>query len=62
MAFSRIMLRAPVTYVPNTPGVGIWLVLAVVVSLLACAWPARRAMRVPTAAALAYDCAPPRSL
>jgi hypothetical protein len=59
MAFSRIMLRAPVTYVPNTPGVGIWLVLAVVVSLLACAWPA---MRVPTAAALAYDCAPPRSL
>ncbi len=54
-AFSRIMLRVPVTYVPNMTGVGIWLVLAVVVSLVACAWPARRAMRVPTAAALAYD-------
>ena len=54
-AFSRIMLRVPVTYVPNMTGVGIWLGLAVVVSLLACAWPARRAMRVPTAAALAYD-------
>ncbi len=54
-AFSRIMLRVPVTYVPNMTGVGIWLVLAVVVSLLASAWPARRAMRVPTAAALAYD-------
>ena len=54
-AFSKIMLRVPVTYVPNMTGVGIWLALAVVVSLVACAWPARRAMRVPTAAALAYD-------
>jgi len=54
-AFSKIMLRVPVTYVPNVTGVVIWLVVAVVVSLVACAWPARRAMRVPTAAALAYE-------
>jgi putative ABC transport system permease protein len=54
-AFSRIMLRVPVTYVPNGTGVLIWLALVVVVSVVACAWPAVRAMRVPTAAALAYD-------
>ena len=54
-AFSRIMLRVPVTYVPNATGVLLWLALVVVVSLVACAWPAVRAMRVPTAAALAYD-------
>jgi len=48
-AFGRIMIRAPLTYVPNATGVDIWLVLAVVVSLVACAWPARNAMRVPTA-------------
>ncbi len=54
-AFSRIMLRVPVTYVPNGTGVMIWLALVVVVSVVACAWPAMGAMRVPTAAALAYD-------
>jgi putative ABC transport system permease protein len=54
-AFGRIMLRVPVTYLPDMTGVAIWLAVAVVVSVVACAWPARRAMRVPTAAALAYD-------
>ena len=54
-AFGRIMLRVPVRYLPDTTGVLVWLALVVVVSLIACAWPAIRAMRVPTAAALAYD-------
>ena len=54
-AFGRIMFRVPVTYVPNGTGVAIWLGLVVVVSALACAWPAARAMRIPTAAALAYE-------
>ena len=54
-AFGRIMFRVPVTYVPNGTGVAIWLGLVVVVSALACAWPATRAMRIPTAAALAYE-------
>jgi putative ABC transport system permease protein len=54
-AFGRIMLRVPVIWLPDAKGVALWLALVVVVSLLACAWPARRAMRVPTAAALAYE-------
>jgi putative ABC transport system permease protein len=54
-AFGRIMLRVPVHYLPDATGVLVWLALMVVVSLVACAWPAIRAMRVPTAAALAYD-------
>ena len=33
----------------------IWLVLSVTLSLVACAWPARRAMRVPSATALNYE-------
>ena len=49
------MFRVPVTYVPNGTGVAIWLGLVVVVSAFACAWPAARAMRIPTAAALAYE-------
>ncbi len=54
-AFSRIMLPVPPRYVPELSGVLIWLALVVVVSVLACAWPALRAMRVPTAAALSYE-------
>jgi len=54
-AFGRIMIRVPVIYLPNLASVAWWLTLVVVVSGGACAWPARRAMRVPTAAALAYE-------
>ena len=54
-AFGRIMLRVPVTYLPNAGGVITWLVVVLGVSVVACAWPARRAMRVSTAAALAYE-------
>ncbi|WP_309672561.1 ABC transporter permease [Gemmatimonas sp.] len=54
-AFSRIMLPVPARYAPDTSGVIIWLGLVTIVSMAACAWPAMRAMRVPTAAALAYE-------
>jgi putative ABC transport system permease protein len=53
-AFGRIMLRLPLTLVPQPGGVLRWLAVLVVVSLAACSWPAWRAMRVTTAAALAY--------
>ncbi len=54
-AFSRIMLPVPARYAPDASGVAIWLGLVTVVSVAACAWPAIRAMRVPTAVALAYE-------
>ena len=54
-AFSRIMLPVPTRYAPDASGVIIWLGLVTVVSVAACAWPAMRAMRVPTAAALSYE-------
>jgi putative ABC transport system permease protein len=55
LVFGRAMLRVPLTYVPELPGVLIWLGLVLVVSVAATAWPAFRATSVPTAAALAYE-------
>jgi putative ABC transport system permease protein len=54
-AFGRVMLEVPITWVPDATGVLLWLALVVVVSILACAWPAYRAMRVAVARALAYE-------
>jgi putative ABC transport system permease protein len=54
-AFGRIMFPVPTSYVPALGGVLGWLVMVVIVATLACAWPALRAMRVPPAAALAYE-------
>lgn len=54
-AFGRIMLPVPVVYLPHVAGVLSWLAVVVVVSVLACAWPAWRATRITTAAALAYE-------
>jgi putative ABC transport system permease protein len=54
-AFGRIMFPVPASYVPAFGGMLGWLVLVVIVAALACAWPALRAMRVPPAAALAYE-------
>jgi len=54
-AFGRIMLQVPVTLVPELTGVLRWFAVVVVVSILACAWPAFRATRVTTSAALAYE-------
>ncbi len=54
-AFSRIMLPVEVSYLPDVRGVAVWFAVALVVSVVACALPARRAMRIPTRAALAYE-------
>jgi putative ABC transport system permease protein len=54
-SFGRIMLPVTATLVPEGSAVGIWLAVAVFVSLAACAWPAVRATRIPTVAALAYE-------
>jgi putative ABC transport system permease protein len=54
-AFGRVMLPVPVMWVPDGAAMLWWLGLVVTVSVIACAWPAVRAMRVPAAAALAYE-------
>lgn len=54
-AFGRVMLRVPLTLVPEASGVWRWLAVVIGVSLVACLWPAIRAMRVTVAAALAYE-------
>jgi putative ABC transport system permease protein len=54
--FGRIMMPVRITtLVPEPAGMLAWLGVVVVVSLVACAWPAYRATRVTTAAALAYE-------
>ncbi|HEX9165813.1 MAG TPA: FtsX-like permease family protein [Gemmatimonadales bacterium] len=55
-AFGRIMLPVRIeSLVPEPSGVGLWLVVVVVVSLVACAGPGIRATRITTAAALSYE-------
>jgi putative ABC transport system permease protein len=54
-AFGRIMFRVPTNYLPHAPSVGSWLLIALAVSAVACAWPAWRAMRQPVAGALLLD-------
>jgi putative ABC transport system permease protein len=54
-AFGRIMLPVPPRLAPEGTAVLLWLGLAVGVSVVACAWPAWRAVRVPTAVALSYE-------
>jgi putative ABC transport system permease protein len=53
--FGRIMLPVPVTLVPDFAAVMQWLVVVVVVSIVASAWPAYRATRITTARALSYE-------
>jgi putative ABC transport system permease protein len=54
-AFGRVMMRVPTTLVPEASGVLRWFVVVTAVSIVACAWPALRAMRVTVASALAYE-------
>ncbi len=54
-AFGRTMIPVPIRLFPGVPAIGGWLVVVVVASLAASAWPAWRATRVPTAAALGYE-------
>jgi putative ABC transport system permease protein len=54
-AFGRVMFVAPTPLLPDLRGVLAWLAMVVVVSIVACAWPTRRATHIPTAAALSYE-------
>ncbi len=54
-AFGRIMLPVIPMLVPQSFALGVWLLVVLVVSLAACAWPAWRAVRIPTVAAIAYE-------
>jgi putative ABC transport system permease protein len=54
-AFGNIMLPVPVQWTPEPTGMLRWLLVVVLVSIVACAWPAFRATRIPTATALAYE-------
>lgn len=54
-AFGDIMFAVPTSLTPE-PGVALrWLGLVIAVSVLACAWPARQAMRMPVVKALQYE-------
>ena len=54
-AFSRVMLEVPARWLPEQTGVARWLAVAVILSVVACAWPALRATRTTVARALAYE-------
>lgn len=54
-AFGRIMFSVPWRLVPSASTALGWLGLMALISLLACALPARRALRIPAAQALAYN-------
>jgi ABC-type antimicrobial peptide transport system permease subunit len=54
-AFGRIFFKTPVAIVPQWSGVAVWLGVVVVVSTIACAWPAVRATRVSARTALSYE-------
>jgi putative ABC transport system permease protein len=54
-AFGRVMFAVPTSLVPETGGALRWLGLVVAVSVVACAWPARQAMRMAVVKALQYE-------
>lgn len=54
-AFGRIMFSVPWRLVPSAGVAFGWLGLMALISLVACALPARRALRIPAAQALAYN-------
>ena len=54
-SFGRVMFSVPTHYLPSAAAASTWLLLVVAVALIACAWPALRATRVPAARALSYE-------
>ncbi len=54
-AFGKVMFPVATSWVPVWSGVAIWFGVVILVSVVACAWPAWRATRITTAAALAYE-------
>jgi putative ABC transport system permease protein len=54
-AFGRVMFTLPMHYLPRLSGMLNWLLMVTVVSLVASAWPARRATKASTIAAINYE-------
>ena len=54
-AFGRTMFPVPRSFVPVGVGVASWFALVTIVAVAASLWPALRAARIPTRAALAYE-------
>ena len=54
-AFGKVMFPTPARLIPDARSLLVWFAMVVVVSLVASALPARRAIRIPTAAALSYE-------
>ena len=53
--FASVMFPVPASLLPEPAGAWRWLALVTMVSVIACAWPARRAMRVSVVRALQYE-------
>jgi putative ABC transport system permease protein len=54
-AFGSVMFAVPTSLTPEPGGALRWLALVTAVSVLACAWPAWQAMRMPVVKALQYE-------
>ncbi|MEP6483323.1 MAG: ABC transporter permease [Rudaea sp.] len=54
-AFGKVMFPVPMHPLPTVHGAAIWYLLTTIVSLLACAMPARAALRRSVASALSYE-------
>ena len=54
-AFGRVMFTVPTIYLPAFAGTMRWLLVLLGVTFIACLMPALRAVRIPTARALAYE-------
>lgn len=54
-AFGRVMFPVPTIYWPDGWILLRWLGIMLLVSIMACAWPARRAAQAPAAVALSYE-------
>ncbi|MBL8297386.1 MAG: FtsX-like permease family protein [Rhodanobacteraceae bacterium] len=54
-AFGRVMFTVPMQPLPPARAALSWGLLLVLVSAIACSWPARRAVRLPAARVLAYE-------
>lgn len=53
--FASVMFPVPASLLPEPAGALRWLALVTVASLIACAWPARQAMRLSVVRALQYE-------
>ncbi|WP_266182017.1 ABC transporter permease [Dyella humicola] len=54
-SFANVMFPVPASLMPEPVGAWRWLVLVTIVSVVACAWPARQAMRLSVVRALQYE-------